>query len=507
MNKLFSLILALAVTAALLPASDAAGAASSWAAEQVNAAIAAELVPESLQSAYGQPITRAEFCALAVQAYESIKGEIKGRRTFADTNDINVEKAAAIGAVSGIGGNRFDPHGNLTREQAAVMLAQLADATGKSLPKQAATFADNDSIAPWAIERVGQIQAAGVMSGVGDNTFVPRQPYTREQSIVTILRLFDVIRPDIVIDLSYREITNEQLAEMVASGEIPSNVTHLNLAVNSISDLSLLSNFADLTVLDLWGNNVSNLSPLRNLTNLTELILWGNEFEDITPLGNMTNLVKFSLGDHPQFDGDLSVLRNFINLTDLGLGGSQIHEFSPIGSLVNLERLHLWGVSQLNDLSILANLTKLTELTIHAANIQSFAPLRNFTNLTRLNLQGNMISDISALPLESLPNLTSLCLSINQINDISPLSGSIFLTRLTLLHNQIIDVSPLSGLTALTYLSLDRNQIADISPLRFLKNLHQLDIRGLPVTEVQIAELQASLPRCNIYHEGADTYD
>ena len=167
---------------------------SSWAADQVNAAITVNLVPQSLQSKYTQATTRAEFCSLAVALYENVKGEISGRSSFTDTTDVNVLKAASIGVVSGVGDNRFDPNAQLTREQAAVMLARLADAVGKPFPKQAATFADNSAISSWAAEQVGQAQAAGIMSGVGDNKFAPKDPYTREQSIITIMRLFDVVK-------------------------------------------------------------------------------------------------------------------------------------------------------------------------------------------------------------------------------------------------------------------------------------------------------------------------
>jgi hypothetical protein len=168
---------------------------SAWANDLVRYAIAENLVPASLQSKYTQPTTRAEFCALATALYEKIKGEITERITFADIDDVNVEKMAAIGVVSGVGGNRFDPDANLTREQAAVMLAQLAVAVGKPFDKQAAArFADNSSIASWAIERVGQVQAAGIMSGIGNNMFAPKQPYTREQSIITVFLMLRYIQ-------------------------------------------------------------------------------------------------------------------------------------------------------------------------------------------------------------------------------------------------------------------------------------------------------------------------
>ena len=165
---------------------------SPWAADRVDAAVAQDLVPVPLQSQYALSITRAEYCALAVRLYEKHTGKvITKRRSFYDTKDANVEKMAGIGVVSGVGDNMFDPTAELTREQAAVMLARLSEAFGKPLPKQTAAFNDSAAISDWAFESVGQVQAAGIMSGTGDNAFAPKDPYTREQSIVTIMRLFD----------------------------------------------------------------------------------------------------------------------------------------------------------------------------------------------------------------------------------------------------------------------------------------------------------------------------
>ena len=166
---------------------------SDWAAEHIRAAVAAGLVPPALQSNYAQTVTRAEFCSLAVVLYEKAVGRIAGRTKFTDTEDINVEKAAHAGIAFGVSDGVFEPSGPLTREQAAAMLSRLANAMGKPLKNQAATFSDNGSISDWALEAVGQMQSSGVMGGTGDNMFSPRGPYTREQSIVTIMRLKDAI--------------------------------------------------------------------------------------------------------------------------------------------------------------------------------------------------------------------------------------------------------------------------------------------------------------------------
>jgi len=65
---------------------------------------------------------------------------------------------------------------------------------GKPLTAGTATFADTGSLSSWAVEPVGQMQATGVMTGVGENTFAPKSDYTREQSIITILRLYNLVK-------------------------------------------------------------------------------------------------------------------------------------------------------------------------------------------------------------------------------------------------------------------------------------------------------------------------
>lgn len=164
---------------------------SPWAQASIDAGISANIVPYNLRSNYKQPMTRAEFAALSVSLYESLNGEIIGRSTFNDTADINVQKAASVALVSGVGNNNYNPSGLLTREQAAVMLSRLSDAVGNPLPRQAATFEDSGSISVWARDAVGHVQAAGIMSGVSGNRFVPKDPYTREQSIATVMRIYE----------------------------------------------------------------------------------------------------------------------------------------------------------------------------------------------------------------------------------------------------------------------------------------------------------------------------
>ena len=70
------------------------------------------------------------------------------------------------------------------------MLALLSEVMGTPMPESNASFADSQSIASWASVAVGQVELAGVMNGVGNNKIAPKDSYTREQSIVTMLRMY-----------------------------------------------------------------------------------------------------------------------------------------------------------------------------------------------------------------------------------------------------------------------------------------------------------------------------
>ena len=181
------------------PTEPSLDAPSPWAESQVNRAISAELVPNSLQRNYLRATTRAEFAALAVTLYELVTGtsiDYTGR-TFTDTNDVNALKAAAIGVTTGTGdGTTFNPDFALPREQAATMLSRLASAIGSPLPSHAAAFSDINNASAFAHEAIGQMEATGIMgsASVTEYVFLPKDPYTREQSIVTMMRLYDYVR-------------------------------------------------------------------------------------------------------------------------------------------------------------------------------------------------------------------------------------------------------------------------------------------------------------------------
>ncbi|MCI9403442.1 MAG: S-layer homology domain-containing protein, partial [Oscillospiraceae bacterium] len=169
---------------------------SAWAQDDVWAAICGKLVPNDLQGTYTANITREEFCRLMVALVEEKTGTAlpAPAAPFTDTQSPAVAAAYAAGIVKGATETTFNPNGSITRQEAAVMLARTAGLLGLTAGA-GETFADGGSVASWAADGVaftsGLVDSTGakVMGGTGDGAFSPLASYTREQAILTALRL------------------------------------------------------------------------------------------------------------------------------------------------------------------------------------------------------------------------------------------------------------------------------------------------------------------------------
>ncbi len=182
--------------------------ASDWAIDEVKAAYSNGLVTTELLTTLKYRITREEFCNLVMnfifiktgKTIETILSE-KGLELdydfFVDSEAYNVLAANALGIVNGKGNGMFDPLGFITRQEAAVMLQRTAKVLGVTKPNDTKlTFADAKSFPSWsaaAIDFVSasvSLQGTRVMGGVENNKFDPQGFYTKEQSVLTIYRLF-----------------------------------------------------------------------------------------------------------------------------------------------------------------------------------------------------------------------------------------------------------------------------------------------------------------------------
>ncbi len=171
---------------------------SEWAEEEISTAVSLGFVPDELQGEYTQNITRKEFAHIAISFLNILKGETKlsNESVFSDTDDSYVTAAYRFGIVNGRGDGTFAPEDSISRQEAARVIANTYRAYLESdaLVGDELKFEDTAYIADWAYEDISILCRLGIMRGTGDGMFDPCGLYTREQSIVTFMRLYKIIQ-------------------------------------------------------------------------------------------------------------------------------------------------------------------------------------------------------------------------------------------------------------------------------------------------------------------------
>lgn len=181
---------------------------SDWAKESIDRAFNSYLLDSEKEYSFKTNISRLEFCDLIFNLVvqtpyfvtwceENPEGDGTEfptfiEKTFVDTNDEKVLFLHHIGIINGKSETAFAPNDNLTREEAATIIVRMIDIT----TPMAATevwyeYNDSSDISDWAMSSVQRISNLGFMKGVGENKFAPKDTYTTEQAVVTVVRVFD----------------------------------------------------------------------------------------------------------------------------------------------------------------------------------------------------------------------------------------------------------------------------------------------------------------------------
>ena len=101
--------------------------------------------------------------------------------------------AAENGVVNGVGGGKFEPDGNVTREQIATILYRYAGLRGVPTGGRAdlGSFPDGGAVSGWAYDALSWANAAGLIAGTregGVDYLAPQQNATRAQVAVILMR-------------------------------------------------------------------------------------------------------------------------------------------------------------------------------------------------------------------------------------------------------------------------------------------------------------------------------
>ena len=175
---------------------------SSWAVDEVSKAIENNLVPFEYQAAFTFNIKRYEFCSIIVEFleeyYDTSREEIIKDKNidvtyeaFLDGINEDIAICLNLGIVKGRGNGMFDGDSQITREEAAVMLTNMAEYLGLNTVADEAKLNDKTEISEWAMDAVSFVLKNKFMQGMGNGIFSPKSNITREQTYIIMYRILN----------------------------------------------------------------------------------------------------------------------------------------------------------------------------------------------------------------------------------------------------------------------------------------------------------------------------
>ncbi|MCL2842603.1 MAG: S8 family serine peptidase [Oscillospiraceae bacterium] len=143
-------------------------------------------------------INRASFAVLLGRMHEVIRGDTIPRNISHNFTDLTrdwyrnyVAWASARGIIEGVGNNRFDPYGNITREQLATMLFRYEtyrNARSPSGSNDLNRFTDRHNISDWATDAMAWAVGSDIITGTTPTTLAPLLPVMRSETATMIHR-------------------------------------------------------------------------------------------------------------------------------------------------------------------------------------------------------------------------------------------------------------------------------------------------------------------------------
>ncbi len=149
------------------------------------------------------PMTRAMLVTV-LWRYEGSPKE--GKNRFTDVKNGQwytdaVAWAAANGIVGGVGNNKFDPNGNITREQLAAILHRYSDGKGYDVSARGsfAGFPDRNKVSSWATDAYAWAVGEKLITG-NDGKLDPQGNATRAQVATILMRFIKGVKPAVQYD-------------------------------------------------------------------------------------------------------------------------------------------------------------------------------------------------------------------------------------------------------------------------------------------------------------------
>lgn len=167
-----------------------------WARDQINALKDKKVIlgVSETEFAPNQTVTRAEFTAMIVRAFGMDKSsEMNFSDVKSDAWYYNAVNAAyTAGLINGDNG-KFNPNDQIMRQDMAVIIDRALKDYQLNADKSL-NFNDSENISEYAVESIGRLFAAGVVSGDSENNFYPKKPLTRAEAAVVIYNAMNTVK-------------------------------------------------------------------------------------------------------------------------------------------------------------------------------------------------------------------------------------------------------------------------------------------------------------------------
>ena len=167
-------------------------------------------------------ITRAEFVRLVNQSMGYTK---TGNAYFSDVSSSywgynDIQKGVAAGYVRGDGNGKFRPNDPVSRQEAAVMIAQICG-LGQDY-SAAAKYTDYRYIPSWAAGYVGAVSKAGIMSGYPDGDFKGDRYLSRAEAVIALDKAlnYNASTTDNREVLKNYKLTDTSLKDKIIKGDL-----------------------------------------------------------------------------------------------------------------------------------------------------------------------------------------------------------------------------------------------------------------------------------------------
>ena len=262
-----------------------------------------------------EPITRTEFAVVANNAfnYQNVQAIYFPDVATTFWGYTEIQKAYAAGYMRGDANGTFRPKANVTRQEAAVMLANI-----KGLPVGgiAPYFSDSNSISSWARGSVNAVVSAGYMSGYPDGSFRPKSQISRAE-VVTMLNNAlgaggTVSKPNVPPTQSTTDtvqnmtLSNTTLRNTIVNGDltIPSSMSSKSITLDNVTVRGKLNvegggtiTAKDCVVNELVMDKSSAIFHGDNGTSVAKTAfrangtLEGSRFEDVSVANSKVNTV------------------------------------------------------------------------------------------------------------------------------------------------------------------------------------------------------------------------